>query len=128
VLAHFPLARGVSEASNRGLHTSLIIRTSFADPDPFRSVSFPDPDPFPSVLASRIVSYSNENNKILTGRENLTMKAFWLGPGGTTDRENQVKMYEKYHFRYIFSFKQKDLYPHPAVFFSVSVFVCISSH
>jgi hypothetical protein len=37
----------------------------------------------------------------LTGRENLTKYAFWLGPGGPTDKENQVKMYKKYCFRYI---------------------------
>ncbi len=28
--------------------------------------------------------------------ENLTKNAFWLGPVGPTDKENQVKMYEKY--------------------------------
>jgi hypothetical protein len=34
----------------------------------------------------------------LTGRENLTKYwyAFWLGPAGPTDEENQVKMYKKY--------------------------------
>jgi hypothetical protein len=30
----------------------------------------------------------------LTGRENLTKYAFWLGPVGPTDKENQVKMYK----------------------------------
>jgi hypothetical protein len=29
----------------------------------------------------------------LTGRENLTMHAFCVGPVGPTDKENQVKMY-----------------------------------
>jgi hypothetical protein len=36
----------------------------------------------------------------LTGRENLTKYAFWLGPSGPTDKENQVKMYKKYCLRY----------------------------
>jgi hypothetical protein len=31
----------------------------------------------------------------LTGRENLTKYAFWLGPFGCTDKKNQVKMYKK---------------------------------
>jgi hypothetical protein len=31
--------------------------------------------------------------KEFTERENLTNYAFWLGPGGPTDKENQVKMY-----------------------------------
>ncbi len=42
----------------------------------------------------------------LTGRENLTKSAFWLGPGGPTDKENLVKMYKKYCFRYISSLKR----------------------
>jgi hypothetical protein len=29
----------------------------------------------------------------LTGKENLTKYAFWLGPGRPTDKENQVKMF-----------------------------------
>jgi hypothetical protein len=33
---------------------------------------------------------------ILTGRENLTKDAFWLGSGGHIDKENQVKIYKKY--------------------------------
>jgi hypothetical protein len=36
----------------------------------------------------------------LTGIENLTMYAFWMGPVGHADKENQVKMYKKYCFRY----------------------------
>jgi hypothetical protein len=32
----------------------------------------------------------------LTGRENLTKYAFWLGPVGPVDKENQVEMYKKY--------------------------------
>jgi hypothetical protein len=32
----------------------------------------------------------------LTGRENLAKYAFWLGPVGPSDEENQVKMYKKY--------------------------------
>jgi hypothetical protein len=30
--------------------------------------------------------------------ENLTKYAFWLGPVGPTDKENQVKMYKKVLF------------------------------
>jgi hypothetical protein len=41
----------------------------------------------------------------LTGRENLTKYAFWLGPVGPNDKENQVKRYKKYYFRYIASLK-----------------------
>jgi hypothetical protein len=42
----------------------------------------------------------------LIGRENLTKYAFWLGPGGPTDKENQVKMYKKYFFRDITPLKR----------------------
>jgi hypothetical protein len=31
----------------------------------------------------------------LTGRENITKYAFWLGSVGPTDKENHVKMYKK---------------------------------
>jgi hypothetical protein len=31
----------------------------------------------------------------LTGRENLTIYAFWSGPVGPTDKENQEKVYKK---------------------------------
>jgi hypothetical protein len=41
----------------------------------------------------------------LTGRENLTKYAFCLGPVGPTDKENQVKLYKKYCFRFIPSLK-----------------------
>jgi hypothetical protein len=41
-----------------------------------------------------------------TGRENVTKNAFWLGPGIPIDNENQVKMYNKYCFRYITSLKE----------------------
>jgi hypothetical protein len=34
------------------------------------------------------------SKKKLTGREYLAKYAFWLGPGGPTDKENQVKMYK----------------------------------
>jgi hypothetical protein len=34
----------------------------------------------------------------LTRRENLTKYAFWLGPVGPTEKENEVKMYKKYYF------------------------------
>ncbi len=34
-------------------------------------------------------------------KENLTKYAFWLGSVEPTDKENQVKMYQKYCFRYI---------------------------
>jgi hypothetical protein len=36
----------------------------------------------------------------LTVRENLTKYAFCLGPVGPIDKENQVKMYKKYCFRF----------------------------
>jgi hypothetical protein len=43
----------------------------------------------------------------LTGRENLAKYryAFWLGPVGPTDKENQVKLFKKYCFRYIILFE-----------------------
>ncbi len=50
------------------------------------------------------VSFFNEHNK-LTGRENLTIYAFWLGLVGPTDQENQFKIYKKYCFTYITSLK-----------------------
>jgi hypothetical protein len=43
----------------------------------------------------------------LTGRENLTKYASWLGPIGPTDKENQVTMYEKYRSSYITSLKRQ---------------------
>jgi hypothetical protein len=43
----------------------------------------------------------------VTRRENLIMYAFWLGPVGPTDKENQVKMYKTYCFRYITSLKRQ---------------------
>jgi hypothetical protein len=42
----------------------------------------------------------------LTGRGNLTKYAFWLGAVGLTEKENQVKMYKKYCFRFIASLKK----------------------
>ncbi len=58
---------------------------------------FQDADPFPGVLGSGSVSYSNEHNKInWKGKFNKMRYAFWFGPGGPTDKENQVKMYKKY--------------------------------
>jgi hypothetical protein len=59
--------------------------------DPFLFSGIRIRDPFPGVLGSGSVSYSNEHNKI-NWRENLTKYAFWLGPVGPTDKENQVKM------------------------------------
>ncbi len=38
--------------------------------------------------------------KKLTRRGNLTKYASWWGPVGHTDKENQVKMYKMYCFRY----------------------------
>jgi hypothetical protein len=39
-----------------------------------------------------------------TERENIKYRyAFWMGPGGPTDKENQVKMYKKYRFWHISS-------------------------
>ncbi len=64
-----------------------------------------DPDPFPGCPGSGFVSYSNGTTK-LTGRENLTKNTFCVGPVGPTDKENQVKMYKKYCFMYITSFKR----------------------
>jgi hypothetical protein len=55
-------------------------------------------------LGSGSVSYSNGTTK-LTGRENLTKNTFCVGPVGTTDKENQAKIYKKYLFRYISSLK-----------------------
>jgi hypothetical protein len=58
------------------------------------------------------------NTTTLTGREYFTKHAFWLGPGGPIDKENQAKMYKKYCYRYItlfemvkiwISIKQSDL-------------------
>ncbi len=63
---------------------------------PPSSVVDPDPGSVPGCLGSGSISYSNEHNKILTGRENLTNYAFWFGLDGPTDKENQVKMYKKY--------------------------------
>jgi hypothetical protein len=40
--------------------------------------------------------------KKLTGKENLTKYAYWLGPVGPTNKENHVKMNKKYCFRYLF--------------------------
>jgi hypothetical protein len=51
-------------------------------------------------------SYSNEHKK-LTGRENLTTFTCWLGPGGSTDKENQVKLYKKDTVLGVTSLKQK---------------------
>jgi hypothetical protein len=41
----------------------------------------------------------------LTGRENLAKNTFCEGPVGPTDKENQLKMYKKYHFRVHYLFK-----------------------
>ncbi len=65
-------------------------------------ISFSYLDPFLSIPGSGsvFVSYSNEHKKN-NWRENLTKYAFWFGPDGPTDKENSVKMCEKYwyHFR-----------------------------
>ncbi len=57
-------------------------------------IIFQDPDTFPGILGSgfRFVSYSLRSKTKLSGRENLTKYAFFLGPVGPTDKENQVKM------------------------------------
>ncbi len=65
---------------------------------PIRTQVFQDPDPDPLITLMSTTK--------LTGRENLTKCAFWLGPGGPTDRENQIKMYKKYCFMYITSLKR----------------------
>jgi hypothetical protein len=59
----------------------------------------------PGCLGSGFVSYSNGTTKLL-GRENLTKNTFCVGPVRPTDKENQVKMYKKYCFRYITSLKR----------------------
>jgi hypothetical protein len=41
------------------------------------------------------------NSNLLTLLATEAKYAFWLGPVGPTDKENQVKMYKKYCFRYI---------------------------
>jgi hypothetical protein len=64
------------------------------------AIIFQDPDPFPGCIGSGSVSRYNGTTK-LTGRENLTKKTFCAGPSGPTDKENQLKMYKKYSFRYI---------------------------
>jgi hypothetical protein len=72
-------------------------------------IIFQDPDPFPSVLRSGsvYVSYSYEHNKInWKGQFNNLQYAWRSGPGGHTDKENQIKMYKKYHLMYITSMKQ----------------------
>jgi hypothetical protein len=63
------------------------------------------PDSFLSVLGSDPYPTLMSTIK-LTRRENLIQYTFWLGPGGPTDKENQVKMYIKYCFRYITSLIQ----------------------
>jgi hypothetical protein len=69
-------------------------------------IIYQDPDPFPGCIGSGSVSYSNGTKK-LTGRENLTKNTFCVGPVGPTDKENQVKMCEKYRLRNIISLKRQ---------------------
>jgi hypothetical protein len=66
--------------------------------------SVSDPDPFQGVLGSGSVSYSNKHNKINWKRK-FNKVCLLLGLVGPTDKENQVKMYKKYCFRYIISLK-----------------------
>ncbi len=54
------------------------------------------PDPYPTLMSPAK----------LPVRENLTKYACWLGHGGSTDEENQVKMNEEYHFRHITALKR----------------------
>jgi hypothetical protein len=58
-----------------------------------------DADPFFGCLGSGSgsgsVSYSNGTTK-LTKKENLTKNTFCVGPVGSNDKENQVKIYKKY--------------------------------
>jgi hypothetical protein len=79
-------------------------------------IIFQDLDPFLDVLGSGSgsVSYFNEYNKIYW-KENSTKHAFWLGPGGPTDKENQVNMSRKYCFRNISSLNGKDPDPYQTV-------------
>jgi hypothetical protein len=75
-LCHFACASFFNLAQDKG-QTELCV----ADPDQFLGV---------------LMSTTN-----LTGRENFTKYAFWLGPVGPTDKENQVMMYKKYSFGYL---------------------------
>jgi hypothetical protein len=63
---------------------------------------FPDPGPFLSVSVFRFYSSHSRSNWI--GKYN--MYACCLAPGMPTDKENQVKMFKKYRFRYITSLHQ----------------------
>jgi hypothetical protein len=72
-------------------------------------IIFQDPDPgsVPRCLGSGSISYSNEHNKInRNGKFNKVPYAFWLGPGGPADMENQVKKCKKYCFMYVSSLKR----------------------
>jgi hypothetical protein len=75
-----------------------------------------DPDPFPGVLGSESGAMLVSRTK-LTGRENLTKYAFWLGPGRPTDKKNQVRMYKNYGtvlgtLPFLYRTKQSDLDPY----------------
>ncbi len=76
-----------------------------ADSDPYNfpvSGSRSVPYPYPTLMSTTKIS----------GKENLTTYASWLGPGGPNGKENQVKMYTKYRFRYITPlWNSKDLDP-----------------
>jgi hypothetical protein len=54
------------------------------------------PDPYPTLMGPAKSPV----------RENLTTYACRLGHGGSTDKENLVKMNEEHHFRYISASKQ----------------------
>jgi hypothetical protein len=62
--------------------------------DPFRMRTI-FPHPFLSASTSK-----------LTERKNITSYVCCLTPDGPPDKENQVKMYKKYRFRYIIFLKQ----------------------
>jgi hypothetical protein len=59
-------------------------------------IIFPGSGFVPGFLGSGALSYSNKHNKInWKGKFNKVPYAFWLGPGGPTDKETQVKMFKK---------------------------------
>jgi hypothetical protein len=84
----------------------ICISWSVADPNPDPYHFFKDPEPSLGCLGFGSVSYSNGTPK-LTGRENLTKNTCCVAHVGPIDKENQVKMYKKYCFRYISSLKQQ---------------------
>ncbi len=67
----------------------ITMAASVADPYHFPGSGISSP----GVLGSESISYLMITTK-LSGQENLTKYALWLGPFGPSDKENQVKMYK----------------------------------